>query len=178
MCLDGCTSRKSYLRALVQLFALFEEGVQEVRALQHEQYYACILKYRGTLAIPPRLRVRDYDQILEESLGPSMHQTISQQISSHSVYSSKFFSLCCSRPISERLPPQGSGPTAPCSVSAPVLRTYVSSVLFGILLLPLGGCCRGRFEAEGRQPAVCGPVGAERHPGDRGQAAAGASRSG
>jgi hypothetical protein len=76
ICLDGCTSRKSYLRALVQLFALFEEGVQEVRTLQHEQYYACILKYRGTLAIPPRLRVRDYDKILEESPGPSIHQTI------------------------------------------------------------------------------------------------------
>jgi hypothetical protein len=28
------------------------------------------------LAIPPRLRVRDYDKILEESPGPSIHQTI------------------------------------------------------------------------------------------------------
>eukprot|EP00971_Amphidinium_carterae_P348029 6490282-Amphidinium_carterae.1 len=64
--MDGVTQRKNYLRVLLQLPTLFER-IEHISVLQHDLYYYCLLHLQDISQVKPRLRVKDYKQLLEHA---------------------------------------------------------------------------------------------------------------
>lgn len=63
----GVVSRKSYLRCLMSMPQLWEQGLQRLRGGRHEMYYRAVLILENKNAIPDNLLVRDYKRLIDES---------------------------------------------------------------------------------------------------------------
>jgi len=64
--LRGIVARKSYLRCLLSLQSLWEQGLVVLHTLQKERYYQAALKLPNKALVVPGRLVRDYDQLFHD----------------------------------------------------------------------------------------------------------------
>eukprot|EP00971_Amphidinium_carterae_P062168 1230744-Amphidinium_carterae.1 len=64
--MEGVTQRKHYLRVLLQLPELYQK-VEQIYVQQHDMYYYCLLHLEDISQVKPRLRVKDYKQLLDSA---------------------------------------------------------------------------------------------------------------